>query len=175
MNVRVVRFGFLLTTLSACASSEPRRYGASLDAALGAPSANIIYAAPSPSAALSWQAVADTSGGYPKPVSSVAGGGIHVPASLAVTLHADDVIQSATTGQWGYVVSTADSTSLPAIAPNAVTLGLPAPVALTGDWYAATDAGVVVDAGIADVGAPDVGVPVHDAGLGLEGGHATPF
>lgn len=68
--------------------------------------------------------------GYPKTGVNV-GDGLHVVPTFVTQTYAA-VLTNPTTGtSWAYP---ADSVVVPIVAPNAVTLGLPAPAALDATW-----------------------------------------
>jgi hypothetical protein len=77
------------------------------------------------------QAAVDAALGYPR-VGVNVGAGVHVPPFTTQT-YAAPVQNFADAAQWAYV---ADGITSPVLAPNAVTLGLPAPTAIAATWYA---------------------------------------
>jgi hypothetical protein len=86
----------------------------------------------------------DSAYGYPIAGQDI-GGGVHATATQSVTTTYFVPRQNPNTGMWWYL---ADGVTIPVLAPSAVTLGLPAPVALDGTWYAVSDAGIGSDAGV---------------------------
>jgi hypothetical protein len=90
-----------------------------------------VYAFPTQAAAQACQAAVDAHIGFPVAGHDV-GPGAHAPAAQSRTTTYSVPFQNATTLQWGYL---ADATTTPILAPQAVALGLPAPVAVDATWY----------------------------------------
>lgn len=77
-------------------------------------------------------AAVDTALGMPLAGVNV-GGGIHAPAGQSVTTTYFAPIQNfANALQWAYIQ---DGTVTPIVAPNAVSLNLPAPTTLPASWW----------------------------------------
>lgn len=89
------------------------------------------YIATSLAQAQGWAAVVDLALGYPKQGTQV-GGGKHVSV---ITTTYDTILPHPTLAQWAYV---SDQVTSGILAPNAVNLLLPAPVALDTTWFGAT-------------------------------------
>jgi len=90
------------------------------------------YVFPTQAGAAACASEVDSTVGYPKPGINV-GGGTHVPPAQSVTQTYFVPIQNAANAlQWAYI---ADSVTMPIVAPNAVSLNLPAPTAIAVTWY----------------------------------------
>jgi hypothetical protein len=78
---------------------------------------------------LAIQSQVDAALGLPKPGTQI-GGGIHASGVSTVTYFAP-VQNQQTATNWGYL---ADAVTIPIVAPNAVSLGLPAPTPVDATW-----------------------------------------
>jgi hypothetical protein len=159
--------------LGACDPRAPHRFAFAIDAATAPayPSA-YIFAPDAGAKAQAMQSDVDSAlglvdGGL---AGTPVGLGTHAPPWQAITTSYAWPMQNPNTGQWAYL---ADGVTTAIVAPNAVTLGLPAPVALDATWYA--DGGAVLV--VSDAGAVDGGVVSLDSGVvgSDSGSHATPF
>lgn len=167
-----MRSVLLAALLAGCShATPPHRFGTTLDA--GSDAGALYYIVQTPAHWQACETAVEQALHMPIAGTPAPGGGIYVPPSQSQTT---TYAQPLTNGT-AYAFP-ADAVTVPVVGPNAVTMGLSAPTAIDSTWVPVTDAGAVVDAGgVADVGVPDVGVPVVDAGgVGLESGsHATPF
>jgi hypothetical protein len=174
----VKRYALFLTLVAACTPKPAHRYALSLDAGADAGvtvAYQSAYVLPDLAHAQAVLAAVDVAQGIPDggvPGRDV-GGGIHAPASQSVTLHYNAIIQSPSSGQWAVVP--ADSATIAAVAPNAVTLGVSAPVALDQTWYVATtDAAAGDDGGasLPDASSLDAGTDSGVVGIDAPAGDA---